>query len=429
MLNIPDSQYERIVIIGAGFAGLNIAKKLARKNFQVVLIDKNNYHQFQPLLYQVAMAGLEPSSIIFPIRKLFQKNKNVHIRVTEVESVSHEDKRIQTSLGEIYYDKLVIATGATTNFFGNKTFEEMTYGMKSLSESLTIRNAILGDLELALTEPNYDERQGYIDIVIVGGGATGVELAGALAEMKKYILPKDYPELNEKEVDIYLFQGGQSLLMGMSEKAQKEALRFLEKLDVKVKLGVRVTDYDGHYVYTKCNQKIQANKVIWAAGITGNLIDGLAENLELARGNRYKVNETHQIEGMQDVFALGDIAYMVTDKYPKGHPQVAQVAIQQAKNLAKNLIKNQSEKFKYKDLGSMATIGRNKAVADLPRIKLSGRFAWILWLFVHLISLVGFKNKVFVLINWMWNYLTYDQSLRVIVKSDPKKVLRESPKT
>jgi len=419
MLNIPDSPHERIVIIGAGFAGLNIAKRLQKKNFQIVLIDKNNYHQFQPLFYQVAMAGLEPSSIVFPLRKAFQGRKNVHIRITEVSSINAEDKRIYTPLGDIYYDRLIIATGATTNFFGNKDFEKLTSPLKSLSEALALRNEILTDFEKALMTPDYEKRQGFIDIVIVGGGPTGVELAGSLAEMKKYILPKDYPELDENEVDIYLFQGGERLLMGMSQQASDKALQFLEKLDVKVELKKRVTAFDGTFVTTKDGQKIRAHKVIWAAGIKGNCIDGL-EKCDIVRGNRYPVDQTHMIKGFNDIYALGDIAYMETEAYPKGHPQVAQVAIQQSVNLAKNFIKNQNKPFKYKDLGSMATIGRNKAVCDLPNMKFTGFFAWVLWLFVHLMSLIGFKNKVFVMINWMWNYLTYDQSLRVIVNAKKK---------
>ena len=420
MLNIPDSPDPRIVIIGAGFAGLNLAKRLSKKKFQIVLIDRNNYHQFQPLFYQVAMAGLEPSSIIFPLRKVFQKSKNVHIRIAEVQNIIPENKRLQTSLGEIYYDQLVIATGATTNFFGKSSFENYTLPLKSLGESIDLRNAILSDLEHALMTPSYDERQGYIDIVIVGGGPTGVELAGALAEMRKYILPKDYPELDEKEVDIFLYQSGDRLLKGMSKKASEKALKFLTNLNVKVELGKRVSDYDGQYVYTSDGQKIRAHKVIWAAGITANHISGL-ENEVKTWGNRYKVNRLNQVLPHKDIYAIGDVAYMETELYPEGHPQVAQVAIQQSKNLSNNLIRKQENPFEYKDLGSMATIGRNKAVCDLPKFKFSGFLAWVLWLFVHVRSLIGFKNKLFVMINWLWNYLTYDQSLRVIINSGKKK--------
>ncbi|MBT8232638.1 MAG: NAD(P)/FAD-dependent oxidoreductase [Bacteroidia bacterium] len=428
MLNIPDSPHPRIVIIGAGFAGFNLAKKLRKKDFQVVLIDKFNYHQFQPLFYQVAMAGLEPTSIIFPLRKAFQGSPNVHIRIAKVTKIKDEEKRIDTTLGEIYYDQLIIATGATTNYFGNEDFKKFTSPLKSLSEALALRNEILSDFEQALMTPEYEERQGFIDIVIVGGGPTGVELAGSLAEMRKYILPKDYPELDEKEVDIYLFQGGSRLLMGMSDHAGKKALSFLRKLGVKVELNKRVTGFDGTFVTTKDGQKIRAHKVIWAAGIKGNCLDGLS-NCEIARGNRYLVDEQHKLKDFKDIFALGDIAYMKTEKYPNGHPQVAQVAIQQSNNLAKNLIKNKSNAFVYKDLGSMATIGRNKAVCDLPRMKFSGFFAWLLWLFVHLMSLIGFKNKIFVMLNWMWNYMTYDQSLRVIINTKEKPNSTRNQKT
>lgn len=420
MLNIPDSPHPRIVIIGAGFAGINLAKRLSKKRFQVVLLDKNNYHQFQPLLYQVAMAGLEPSSIIFPMRKIFQKQRHVHIRIAEVTRVRPEDKRVDTSLGDIYYDKLVIATGATTNFFGDKNLKKETYPMKSLDDALTLRNAILTDLELALTEPDYEKRQGYIDIVIVGGGATGVELAGALAEMKKYILPKDYTELNDQEVDIHLLQGGPKLLMGMSEKAQQKSLDYLKKMGVKVGLEKRVVSYENDIVTTHDGETIHARKVIWAAGITGNLIPGL-DQYSTERGQRYLVDKYSQIEGVEDVYAIGDIASMSTDDEQRGHPQVAQVAIQQGINLAKSFSSDKPIAFKYKDYGSMATIGRNKAVADIGKFKTAGFFAWIMWLFVHLVSLVGFRNKVIVTLNWFWNYITYDQSLRVIIGgNDPE---------
>ena len=419
MLNIPDSPNPRIVIIGAGFAGLKLAKSLSKQKCQLVLIDKNNYHQFQPLFYQVAMAGLEPSSIIYPLRKAFQKNKNVHIRVAEVSSINPEEKRLKTTLGEIYYDICIIATGVQTNYFGNAEIEKYASPLKSLRESLQLRNSILLDLEQALMTPSYEERQGYIDIVIVGGGPTGVELAGALAEMKKYILPKDYPELDETEVDIYLIQSGDRLLKDMSEKASKKALEFLEKLDVKVILGKRVENFDGEQVSINDGSKIRAHKVIWAAGVKGKLFDGISPE-STSSSNRYLVDRKNKIIGYEHIYAIGDIAQMKTDKYPYGHPQVAQVAIQQGALLAKNLKNKFKEKpyqqFFYKDLGSMATIGRNRAVVDLPRWKFKGFFAWVIWLFVHLFALIGVKNKIFVFINWVWNYFTYDQSLRLIIK-------------
>ncbi len=427
-INIPDSGRKRIVIVGAGFAGINLAYKLAKSDYEIVLIDKNNYHQFQPLFYQVAMAGLEPSSIAFPLRKLFHFKKNITIRITKVEKVDTDRKILFTPLGDLKYDYLVISFGVDTNFFGNKNLEEKTIPMKSVAEALYLRNIILADYEKAVTTADYDERQGLIDIVIVGGGPTGVEIAGALAEMKKYILPKDYTELDCDEIDIYLIQSGEQLLKGMTKKAGDGAKRFLENLGVKVILNKRVQDFDGTHVHIDDGSKIQANKVIWAAGIKGNSIEGLPEDAA-TYGNRIKVNRFNEVEGLQDVFALGDIAYMEEPDYPQGHPQVAQVAIQQAKLLAKNFKRSHKNKpkkeFSYSDKGSMATIGRNRAVVDLPRFHFKGFFAWVVWLIVHLFSLIGVKNKLFVFINWVWNYFTYDQSLRLIIKPKENKKKEE----
>lgn len=419
-INIPETDLKRIVIIGAGFAGLAFAKKIAKQNVQIVLIDKNNYHQFQPLFYQVAMAGLEPSSISFPLRKLFQRKKNVFIRVTDLQEVLTEEQVIKTGLGSLSYDALIIATGVDSNYFGNEELAQKTIPMKSVSEALYLRNAILKDYELALVTPDYDERQGLIDIVIVGGGPTGVEVAGALAEMKKYILPKDYVELDNQEVDIYLIQGADCLLKGMSEKASKGALQFLEQLGVEVKLNTRVVGYDGNFVTMKNGERIRSKKVIWAAGVKGVQIPGISQNC-YNKSCRILIDEHCSVIGVKNVFALGDIASMQTDEMPYGHPQLAQVAIQQGNYLASNLFKileqKPVKKFKYKDLGSMATIGRNRAVVDLPRFKFKGFFAWLVWLFVHLFSILGVKNKVMVFINWIWNYFTYDQSLRLIIKA------------
>ncbi|MFK7770817.1 MAG: NAD(P)/FAD-dependent oxidoreductase [Saprospiraceae bacterium] len=422
--NIPDTDQPRIIIVGAGFGGLSLARKLAKSNYQVILIDKNNYHQFQPLFYQVAMAGLEPSSIAFPLRKIFQRKKNVFIRVTEVTEIDAENNEITTPLGRLKFDHLVIAIGAKTNFYGNKNLEEKCISMKSVSEALYLRNRILSDYEKAISTTDFDKRQGLIDIAIVGGGPTGVEVAGALAEMKKYIIPKEYKELDFQEIDIYLIQSSSCLLKGMSTEASEGAKVFLEDLGVKVILNTRVTDFDGEFVRLADDSKIQAQKVIWAAGITGNTLNGLPDGI-LTYGNRLKVNRFNQIEGFSNIYALGDIAYMEEEKYPKGHPQVAQVAIQQAKQLAENLKSKlagkEYEQFFYKDLGSMATIGRNRAVVDLPRFKFKGFFAWVVWLIVHLFSLIGVKNKIFVFLNWVWNYFTYDQSLRLIIKPKIKK--------
>lgn len=419
-LNIKDTNLKRVVIVGAGFAGLSLARKLSKSDFEVVLLDRNNYHQFQPLFYQVAMAGLEPSSISFPLRKVFQKSKNVIIRICELESVDTENNTIVTSLGPLKYDHLVLSMGATTNFFGNKELEANSLTMKSTEDALFLRNRILLDYESALLTADYEQRQGYIDIVIVGGGATGVELAGALAEMRNFILPKDYKELDNSEVDIYLVQSGDKLLQGMSEKSSAKALDFLQKIGVDVLLDTRVTEVKGEFVHTDTGKNIRARKVIWAAGITCKTIDGIREDC-YCRGNRLSVGGDHLVKGYENVYALGDIAFMEEEKYPNGHPQVAQVAIQQANNLAKLMLGKSSKAFKYKDLGSMATIGRNKAVVDLPSFSFTGFFAWVTWLIVHLASLIGVKNRFLVLFNWMWNYITYDQSLRLIIRTKNKK--------
>ncbi|MEL7021679.1 MAG: NAD(P)/FAD-dependent oxidoreductase, partial [Bacteroidota bacterium] len=417
-INIPESEQPRIVIIGGGFAGLELAKQLVKSDYQIVLVDKNNYHQFQPLFYQVAMSGLEPSSIVFPIRKMFRPYRNFFFRVTEVTRIDTDRQQLDTPLGEINYDYLVIATGADTNFYNNKQLAAKCLPMKSVSEALRLRNLILSDFEKALSKTDFDERQGYLDIVIVGGGATGVEVAGALAEMRKYVIPKEYKEINHREIDIYLVQSGDRLLNGMSEEASAKALTFLQELEVKVILNNRVTQVEEDYVEMKDGTRIRARKVIWAAGIRGNQIAGLPEE-SATYGNRYTVNAFNEIKGAKNVFAIGDIAYMETENFPKGHPQVAQVAIQMGKNVAQNF-KNQKRNkatrpFVYKDLGAMATVGRHLAVADLPKYKTQGTFAWIIWLVVHLFALIGVKNKLFVFINWVWNYVTYDKTQRLII--------------
>lgn len=417
--NIPDTGQKRVVIVGGGFGGLTLARKLSKSNFQVVLIDKNNYHQFQPLFYQVAMAGLEPSSIVFPLRKVFQKSKNVFVRVTKVLAVAPERNEIESEIGNLRYDYLVLAIGADTNWYGNERVRAHAIPMKSVSEALYLRNSIFEDYEKAVTADNAERRQRFLDIVIVGGGPTGVEVAGSLAEMKRHIVPKDYLDLNRDEINIHLVHGDPRLLNTMSAEASVAAEKFLKELGVQLWLDKVVTDYDGEIVRINDGSTIRADKVIWAAGVTGNTIEGLPKT-SVVRGNRLKVNAFNQVEGFENVFAIGDIAWQTEEAWPNGHPQVAQVALQQAKCLAENLRRLQQGKtlqpFRYRDLGAMATIGRNRAVVDLPFWRFQGAFAWVVWLFVHLFSILGLKNKLFIFLNWVWNYLTYDQSLRLVIK-------------
>ncbi len=426
-VNIPETAQKRIVIIGAGFAGLKLAKKLIGSGYQIVIIDKNNYHQFQPLFYQVATSGIEPSSIIFPLRKIFQKQKDVYIRVAEIYSVDTRKKEIHTSLNTVWYDYLVIATGANSNFFGSINIEEHTIPMKSISEAMAMRNRLLQSFEKTVTLRDQNARKALLNVILVGGGPTGVELAGAIAEMKKFVLPKDYPELNFDVMQITLIEGSNTLLRGMSDHASEKALSYLQKIGIKVMLNKRVKDFNGNVLTLDDNTQIETKTVIWAAGITGNIPDGFPIE-SVGPGKRILVDEFNRIKGYDDIFAIGDVALMMTKEYPEGHPQVAQVAIQQGRNLARNFIhlKNQSplKPFRYIYRGSMATIGRNHAVADLSFIRFSGFIAWLTWMFVHLMAIVGVKNRLLIFINWMWNYLTYDQSLRIILwaaKKDPTK--------
>ena len=422
-VNIPETALKRIVIVGAGFGGLKLAQKLMGMGYQVVLFDKNNYHQFQPLFYQVATSGIEPSSILFPLRKIFQKRKDMYIRVAEVYSVDTEKKELSTSLGTAWYDYLVIGTGVNSNFFGMKNMEEFAIPMKSVSEAMSLRNRLLLSFEKAVTLRDQNEKKALLNVFVVGGGPTGVEVAGAIAEMKNFVLPKDYPDQNFDLMQINLVEGSGGLLGGMSPHASKKALFYLQRLGINVMLNTKVTDYDGNFLSLGEDVKIRTQTVIWAAGISGEVPGGLP-NESIGRGKRLLVNEFNKLKGFEDIYAIGDVSVMATPKYPNGHPQVAQVAIQQGLNLSKNFISmlNNSalKPFRYTDRGSMATIGRNRAVADLPFIKFSGFIAWLTWMFVHLMAIVGVKNRVLIFINWMWNYMTYDQSLRLILWASRK---------
>ncbi len=427
----------KVVIIGAGFGGLKLARKLNNKpGFEVVLIDKFNYHQFQPLFYQVATAGLDASNISFPLRKVFQKSKNVRIRLAELKEVIPAENKVVTDMEEISYDVLVLATGADTNFFGNAELAENAFPMKSTVEALQLRYRLLQNLETALTVTDPGDLQKLMNIVVVGGGPTGVEVSGALAEMKKYILPKEYPELDFGKMHIYLLEGMGKTLAAMSGKSSEQSQKYLEKLGVKVLTNTIVKTYDGNRVLLNDGNTIQTATVIWAAGIKGNVPEGIDKSL-ITKGNRIITDRHCLVGGHANIYAIGDLAYMETPKYPRGHPQVAPVAMQQAALLADNLVRmerksNELFEFEYFDKGSMATVGRNLAVVDVPKPKLhfGGFFAWMIWMGLHLMLILGVKNRFFVFSNWLYNYFTYDQNLRLIFKEFDKtaKSVETSPK-
>ena len=419
-MNVPKSKFPRVVIIGGGFAGVNLAKSLANKPVQVVLLDKHNYHTFQPLLYQVSTAGLEPDSIAYPLRKIIRKHKNSFFRLAEVTKIDTDTNEVLTNIGALSFDFLVIATGTKTNFFGNPTIESNSMAMKKVPQALNIRSLILQNFEKATITTSEEERKALLNFVIVGGGPTGVELAGAIAELKNHIVPIDYPDLNTKYMEIHLLEGNDRLLPPMSKHASKKAEQFLRDLGVHVQCNTFVKNYDGISVITNSDLKLRSETLIWAAGVTGAPVNGIKVESIQERGNRYKVNSFNQVEGYEHIFALGDIAFMATESYPNGHPQVAQPAIQQGQLLGSNLlklIKNKPMKpFIYKDKGSMATIGRNKAVVDLKHFKFAGFFAWFVWMFIHLMALVGFRNRVIVFFNWTYNYINFDKAARLIIR-------------
>ncbi|MGC9343565.1 MAG: NAD(P)/FAD-dependent oxidoreductase [Bacteroidales bacterium] len=420
---ITNNSLPRIVIIGAGFAGLNLVKALEKKPVQLILLDQNNHHQFQPLLYQVAIGGLEPDSVVSPVRKLFKSCINMIFRMVKVESIDPENKQVITNLGYVRYDYLVIATGSSTNFYGLENIERHSIGLKNINDAINLRSWILQNLEKSIDGSSEEDKQKLMKFVVVGGGPAGVEMAGALAEFKKYLLANDYPEINKEYMKIYLVQAGGRVLPTMSESASGHALKTLKKLGVEVILNARVIDYDGQnliYNDTYGRNQILSGAIIWTAGVKGNTLDGMDPAL-INPGNRITVNEYNLVKGYDDIFAIGDIAMMKTPQFPNGHPMVAQVAIQQGRVLGKNILslvktENLRIKFTYKDKGSMAIIGKKDAVADIKSIFLNGKFGWLIWSVIHLISLTGFKNKVAVAVNWAIKYFTYDKANQLIIR-------------
>ena len=412
---------DKIIVIGGGFAGLQFAKKLnGNRTKKLVMIDKANHHMFQPLFYQVACGRIEPSNISFPFRKIFQRSKNIQFRMTEVKQIIPSENKIITEDHVFHYDKLVIATGCKTNFFGNQKMENLAFGMKNTQEAISIRNHVLLTFEKLIIEKSRSD-DGNWNIVIVGSGPTGVELAGAFAEMKREILPRDYPRMNFDDLEIILVSSTEKPLAVMSEESQEKSEQYLKDLGVRFISNDRVTDYDGDRVYLSSGNVIPSNNVIWAAGVTGNIIEGLTENS--IKNNRYIVDRYNKIVGFDDIYAIGDIAYMETPKYPNGHPQVANVAINQGKNLAKNFLKKSEKEwqpYEYDDKGSMATIGKHRAVVDLPKFKFQGIFAWYFWMFLHLMLILSVRNKLAIFFNWMWSYINRDSSLRLIIIPNKK---------
>jgi len=411
-------QRKKIILIGGGFAGLHLAQQLNKSAFDVLLIDKQNHHQFQPLYYQVASARLEPSNISFPFRKIFQKSNNIQIRLAEVTKISSQENKIETNIGDFNYDYLVIATGCKTNFFGNEQISKHALSMKTTEEAIEIRNNILLRFEKYISAKD-NEKEALLNIVLVGAGPTGVELAGAFSEMKKHILPRDYPHIDFTKLKVILLEGSKNTLNSMSEESKKASRKYLEEMGVVIRTETFVTNYDGQTATLNTGETILTNNLIWAAGVTGNIIEGI--NTENIIRNRYKVDRFNKIKDTQNIYAIGDIAYMETPLYPNGHPQLANVAINQGKNLAANFLnqlKNKSQnEYEYKDLGSMATIGKYRAVVDLPFIKFQGFFAWYIWMFLHLMLILSVRNKLSIFFNWAWSYVMKDSSLRLILKS------------
>ncbi len=411
---------KRIVVIGGGFAGLQFIKNLKRNEFDILLIDKMNHHMFQPLFYQVAAAQIEPSSISFPFRNLLRRRKDVRIRLGVVKEIDYKNSLINTTIGEIAYDILVIATGCKTNFFGNENIKKYSYSLKSTVQSIKIKNLILENFEKILYTDE-KERQSLYNIVIVGAGPTGVELSGAFAEIKKNILPKDFYRIDFSKLQIILVEGSEHTLNNMSQMAQNASEKYLTELGVLIKKGVFVNNYDGSTITLSNGELISSKNLIWTAGVTGNILRGLPLE-SISKSNRYIVDRHNKVEGCDNIYAIGDVALMKTPKYPEGHPQVANVAINQGKNLAKNILLEIDHKnlkdYEYQDKGSMATIGKNKAVVDLPYFSFKGYIAWYIWMFLHLMLILSVRNKVIIFIDWAWNYISNNSGLRLIIKKN-----------
>lgn len=420
-LQVPNTSQKRLIIVGGGFAGIELANKLKDADLQIVMIDKHNYHTFQPLLYQVATGGLEPGSISYPLRRALRSVPNAIFRMAEVRGIVPEENELETSIGNIGYDYLVIATGSITNFFSlPESNSSKMMVLKSMVNALDLRSFMLQNFEEALLTTEDKRKQELINIAIVGAGPTGVELAGALGEMKRSILPKDYPELDFRKMQVHLFEASSKVLPMMSEEASKKAYSYIKNFDVHVWLNTAVTGFDGKTLFLNNNKTISADTVVWTAGVKGSVMPGI-KGEAVSFSSRYLVDEFNKVKGYENIYAIGDCAMMVTNEFPKGHPMVAPVAIQQAQNLGKNINleligKTNFTPFAYHDKGSMATIGRNKAVADIKNFRFKGFFAWSMWMFVHVFSLIGFRNKLSVIVGWLYNYFTYDKALRLIIR-------------
>lgn len=413
---------KRVLIVGAGFAGIEIGRRLNTRKYEVLVVDKQNYFTFQPLLYQVATGGLEPDSVAYPLRKIFQKKSEVMFRLAEVERLDPAQNVVHSSIGPLPYDILVLATGSRTNFFGNKETENHSLSLKSVTDALDMRSFILQNFETALLSKDPEEKRSLMNFVVTGAGPTGVEIAGALAELKKHVLPNDYPELDLNLMNITLVEASQQVLNVMSDFSSRHAKIQLEQLGIRILTGVRLERYDGQIAVLSNGEKLLTRSLIWTAGVMGNAIPGFHAEV-IKPGNRIQTDAYNRVIGFENIYVIGDLAAMDAGD-GKPHPMLAPVAMQQGKLLASNLNLSSNEKwkaFRYFDKGTMATIGRSRAVADLKFLHLNGFFAWISWLFIHLMLLAGFRNRLVVLINWIWNYFSYDRAIRLIIRPYKKK--------